>query len=128
MKKISKIENLEHVYVYDFGQNASGVFQIALKGKSGDSIKIIPAELIDENGLANQRATGRSHFYTYILKGEGTEIWQPRFTYYGFRYLQVEGGIPTSEKQNNELPEILKLEMLHNRNSSPESGSFYTSF
>jgi hypothetical protein len=127
VKKIAKIEDLGNAYLYDFGQNASGIFEISVKGNRGDSIKITPAELLDENGQANQKATGRSHYYTYVLKGDGVETWQPKFTYYGFRYIQVEGANPSSSAENG-VPEILELKMLHNRNSSPETGSFQTSF
>ncbi len=128
LKKTNKIEDIENGWMYDFGQNASGIFEISVKGNRGDSIKITPAELLDENGHANQKATGRSHFYTYVLKGDGVETWQPKFTYYGFRYIQVEGAVPKAENQNAGLPEIIEIKMLHNRNSSPETGSFQTSF
>lgn len=128
VEKVSRIQDLENSYLYDFGQNASGIFEVSVKGNRGDSIKITPAELIDENKHANQKATGRSHFYTYILKGDGIETWQPKFTYYGFRYIQVDGVVPESENTNAEIPQIIKLKMLHNRNSSPETGAFQTSF
>ena len=128
LKKTSKIADIENGWLYDFGQNASGIFEISVKGNHGDSIKITPAELLDEKGQANQNASGQPHYYTYVLKGDGVESWQPKFTYYGFRYLQVEGAVPTTENKNTGLPEIVEIKMLHNRNSSPETGSFSTSF
>lgn len=128
LKKTNKIADIENGWLYDFGQNASGIFEISVKGNRGDSIKITPAELLDEKGQVNQNASGQPHYYTYILKGDGVETWQPKFTYYGFRYLQVEGAVPTTENKNIRLPEILEIKMLHNRNSSPETGSFSTSF
>lgn len=128
LKRTSKIDAIENGWLFDFGQNASGIFEISVKGNRGDSIKITPAELLDENGQANQKASGQPHYYTYVLKGDGVEIWQPKFTYYGFRYLQVEGAVPTSENQNKGVAEIVEIKMLHNRNSSPETGSFQTSF
>lgn len=127
VKSITKIIDLENTYLYDFGQNASGIFELSAKGNRGDSIKIIPAELLHENGQANQNATGRSHFYTYVLKGNGIEKWQPKFTYYGYRYIQVEGASPMSSPKDG-IPEIVDLKMLHNRNSSPEVGQFNTSY
>jgi hypothetical protein len=128
VKTSTKIEGINNVWIYDFGQNASGVFEVSVKGNRGDSITITPAELLDDNGQANQKATGRSHFYTYVLKGDGVETWQPKFTYYGFRYIQVEGAAPTAENQKSGLPEIVEIKMLHNRNSTPETGSFHTSY
>ena len=128
LKKTSKIENIKNNWLFDFGQNASGIFEISVKGNRGDSIKITPAELLDENGQANQKASGQPHYYTFILKGDGVETWQPKFTYYGFRYLQIEGAVPNSENNNSGLPEIIEIKMLHNRNSSPATGSFSTSF
>lgn len=127
VKKITQIEDIENTYIYDFGQNASGVFEIEVKGKRGDSIHFTPAELIDEKSHVNQKATGRKHYYTYVLKGDGVEKWQPRFTYYGYRYLEVEGATMTTDVKKD-LPQILDIKMLHNRNSNPEVGSFLTSF
>ncbi|ULT46602.1 family 78 glycoside hydrolase catalytic domain [Niabella defluvii] len=54
----------------------------------------MPAELLTDSGTANQKHTGSPHIYTYILKGDGVEKWNPRFSYYGFRYLQVTGAEP----------------------------------
>ena len=127
-QKITKIEGAENAYLYDFGQNASGVFELTVEGNAGDSIVLTPAELIFEDNSANQRATGRPHYYTYVLKGDGKETWQPRFSYYGFRYIQVDGGVPASENKDSDAPKIVSLKMLHNRNASPETGSFHTSF
>lgn len=128
LKKTIKIEEIRNGWLFDFGQNASGIFEISVKGNRGDSIKITPAELLDENGQANQKASGQPHYYTYVLKGDGVETWQPKFTYYGFRYLQVEGAVPSAESKNVRVPEIVEIKLLHNRNSSPETGSFSTSF
>ncbi len=80
------------VYVYDFGQNFSGWCRLSVKGPEGTSVKMRFAELIYPDGTVNQenlrsaRATD-----TYTLKGQGTEVYEPRFTYHGFRYVQLEG-------------------------------------
>lgn len=126
-KTITKIVEIENAYLYDFGQNASGIFEISIKGNKGDSVIITPAELLHKNGQVNQNATGRSHFYTYVLKGDGIETWQPKFTYYGFRYIQIEGANPSTLLKEG-FPEVVSLKMLHNRNSSPETGEFRTSY
>ncbi len=83
----------DSILVLDMGQNLSGYPEITVKGRIGQRIKLIPGETLTKEGAVNQRQTGRPHFYTYILKGEGTETWHPRFSYYGYRYLQVEGDL-----------------------------------
>jgi hypothetical protein len=107
--------------VYDLGQNFSGIIDISVSGKKGDSVRIIPGELINENGSANQKGSGGPFYFTYILKGEGIEKWQPRFTYYGFRYLQVQC---IAKDSLQKMPEIINVEGLHIRNAATTVGSF----
>ncbi|SEW22339.1 Alpha-L-rhamnosidase N-terminal domain-containing protein [Chitinophaga sp. YR573] len=114
---------VDSIYMYDFGQNASGIIELKVQGHKGQIIKLTPAELINDKKLANQKATGKQYYYSYTLKGEGVETWRPRFTYYGFRYVQVEGATPDTAKQND-LPKIKALSFLHTRNSTPSSGTF----
>jgi alpha-L-rhamnosidase len=111
-------------WVYDLGQNFSGIPQISVKGKKGDTVKIIPAELINADGSANQRASGSPHNYNYVLKGDGVETWQPQFTYYGFRYLQIEGGTPQYEANPLNKPLLINVKGLHTRNSAATVGDF----
>ncbi|MEJ7684552.1 MAG: family 78 glycoside hydrolase catalytic domain [Segetibacter sp.] len=110
--------------MYDFGQNVSGIVRLKIKGNKGEIVKLTPAELIDENKLANQNATGKPYYFSYILKGDGEEVWQPMFTYYGFRYVLVEGAVPDTAKNTASLPTIAELKSLHNRNSNPANGTF----
>jgi len=94
MKRFSPIAVTEPkpgIYVVDFGQNFSGWPEISLSGPNGAAITLTPAELLTEDGLANQKWSGSPYELHYTLKGEGVETWRPRFTYYGFRYVQVEG-------------------------------------
>ena len=111
-------------WVYDLGQNASGIPQITVQGKKGDTVRITPAELIHPDGSANQTGSGKPHYYNYILKGGGPETWHPQFTYYGFRYLQVEGAVPQGEANPNQSPVLLAIKGLHTRNSAATVGSF----
>lgn len=78
-------------YVLDMAQNLSGFPEIKVKGRRGQTVTLIPGESLTEEGAVNQRETGRQHFYTYTLKGDGEETWHPSFSYYGFRYIQIEG-------------------------------------
>lgn len=110
--------------VYDFGQNASGIISLKIKGNRGAIVKIRPDELINEDGDITQKSGGGPYEYNYTLKGDGVEEWQPRFTYYGFRYAEVEIIEPKDTKKKTE---IVELKMLHTRNSSPTVGSFICS-
>ena len=122
VKKIEQTENSQ--YLYDFGQNCSGIIELKVSGKKGSVIKLTPGELITKDKKINQKASGDPYYHSYTLKGEGIEIWRPKFTYYGFRYVMVEGGAPASEKQNPETPEIIDLKLLHTGNSAPGTGEF----
>lgn len=118
----------EHgILVFDMQQNASAIPRITVTGKNGDSIRIIPGELLDSNGKVTQKQTGSPSFFTYILKGGTEEIWSPKFTYYGFRYLQVEGARLKEDKEKPDLPVLKKIESLHIRNAAPDAGSFHSS-
>ena len=107
--------------VYDFGQNASGIIALQVKGNKGARIRITPGELTDSLGNVTQRSSGGPYEFNYILKGDGVEEWQPRFTYYGFRYADVEIDEPQNAGTNTE---VLSLRLLHTRNSAPSAGSF----
>ena len=122
VKKISQPK--PSVWVYDFGQNASGIFRIKVKGKKQDQIMFRPAELITDDGLITQNAVGSPVYFSYTLKGKTPETWQPQFTYYGFRYIQVEGAVPEGEPNPQDLPVILEIESLHTRNAAAKAGSF----
>jgi len=99
--------------VYDMGQNLAGFPSIRVRGKSGQTVKLIVGETLDSQGHVSQKQTGRPHYYTYTLKGEGEESWHPRFSYYGFRYIEVET-----------KAELLDLKSCFIYNSARKIGSF----
>ena len=115
------------VYVYDFGQNASGIVSLKIKGDHGNTVQLRPGEVINQEGFVNQRGSGSPYYFQYTLKGGGEENWSPRFSYYGFRYVQVTGAVPDTAKNENGLPVILALKSLHTRNATPEVGTFVCS-
>ncbi|MDX9752591.1 MAG: glycoside hydrolase family 78 protein [bacterium] len=132
---IQKIQDLQPVgvtqpkpgvFVYDLGQNASGIPWIHIRGPKGKAVKITPAELIHEDGTVNQSASGGPHNYTYTLKGEGAEIWAPRFTYYGFRYIQIEGAVPLDLAKDGEVA-LIGCKGLFTRYSASRVGQFQCS-
>jgi hypothetical protein len=102
------------VRVYDLGQNFAGWPGITVRGRAGASLKLTPGELLGSDGLVSQLSSGGPQWFTYTLKGEGDETWSPRFSYYGFRYLQVEGdGV-----------DVLSVEGRFVRSSAPRIGEF----
>lgn len=81
------------VYVYDFGQNLTGVPRLHLRGGRGEDVKLRFAEVLNADGsvyVENLRtAKATDHF---VLAGKaGGEDFQPQFTFHGFRYLEVSG-------------------------------------
>ena len=79
-------------YVFDLGQNFSGWARLKVNGQAGDEVTMIFAEMLKDDGSAytiNLRSARAVD--TYTLKGGGEEVWEPRFTFHGFRYVQVSG-------------------------------------
>ncbi|WP_165813888.1 alpha-L-rhamnosidase [Terrimonas sp.] len=89
---VSVKEVTQGIYVMDAGQNMAGWVALKVKGNKGTRVTLRFAETLYDNGLVNQENL-RTAAATdvYILKGEGEEQWEPRFTYHGFRYMQIEG-------------------------------------
>jgi alpha-L-rhamnosidase len=86
------------VYVFDFGQNMAGWVRIRVSGPRGTRVQLRYAELVDEKGFINTNNLGTAKATdVYILKGTGVEVYEPRFTYHGFRYVEVTGypGVPS---------------------------------
>ena len=79
--------------VYDLGKNFSGWPELQVTGHPGDTVRMLPGELLNTNGEVTQRSASASKrnpvLFTYTLRGNGPETWHPRFSYYGFRYVQV---------------------------------------
>ena len=78
------------VYIYDMGQNMVGWASLKVKGKRGDKVSLRFAESLRDDGslyLENIRSARVTD--TYVLKGGDEETWQPKFTYHGFRYVEL---------------------------------------
>ncbi len=94
------------VYVYDLGQNISGWARLEVRGPAGSAVTMRFSELLYSDGMINQdnlrTAKARD---IYILKGEGLETYEPRFTYHGFRYIEVTGfpGSPSLDSIRGQL-------------------------
>ena len=104
-------------YVFDLGQNFSGWARLKVNGQAGDEVTMIFAEMLKDDGTAytiNLRSARAVD--TYVLKGGGEEVWEPRFTFHGFRYVQVTG---LKEKPTADTITGIVL-----YSDSPESSSF----
>jgi len=78
--------------IVDMGQNMVGWARLRVSGPAGTTVTLRHAEVLDAKGLfytANLRAAAETVRYT--LKGNGVEIFEPHFTFQGFRYVAVEG-------------------------------------
>ncbi len=83
-----------NVYVFDFGQNITGWVRLCVRGSSGSMVKIRYAEVINSDGTLNTKNLGAAEATDiFILRGDGVEVLEPKFTYHGFRYVEVSGSI-----------------------------------
>ena len=114
------------VLVFDLGQNFAGWPAIEVAGAAGKTVKLIPGELLDENGAVSQRSSGEPQWFSYTLKGGGIERWYPRFSYYGFRYVQVEGAT-THTRAGQDVPRLVSLRGEAVHTSSEAVGIFSSS-
>jgi len=111
-------------WVYDLGQNSSGIISISVKAAKGQSLIVWPGELIDDDSIITQRASGGPFLFGYTAAGHDPETWQPRFSYYGFRYLMLEGAVPEGKPNPKKLPVVTAIAGLHTCNSAPRAGTF----
>ncbi|PXY41812.1 alpha-rhamnosidase [Flavobacterium cheongpyeongense] len=107
VKPISIKATPKGTYILDMGQNMVGWLQLKVKGKSGDQITMKFAESLQADGslyIANLRDAKTTDIYT--LKGEGEEIWEPRFTFHGFRFVEISG-FPTKPTLDNFVGKVV---------------------
>jgi alpha-L-rhamnosidase len=125
---VKKIEELKPVRIFktpkgtlvaDMGQNMVGWVRLKVKGAAGKTITIRHAEVLDKFGefytlnLRNATATAK-----YILRGDAEgETYEPRFTFFGFRYVAIEGITQAELTKENLTGVVVHSEM-------PVSGGF----
>ena len=118
VKPVKITEPEKGVYIFDMGQNFAGVARLRVEGKAGTRVQMRYGELLNEDGSLNDLTTIACHirenWYVehreghprnanqkdiYILKGDGQEVYNSRFTFHGFRYVEVTGypGKPSLE-------------------------------
>ncbi len=117
LKPVALHEPKPGVFVYDLGQNMVGWCRLKLSGPAGITVTLRHAEATNADGTiytANLR--GAPEVDRYTLRGGGAEVFEPHFTYHGFRFVEVTG-----------LAQKPKLAALTGRvfcSSSPEVGRF----
>jgi len=86
-------EHKPGVFIFDLGQNISGVIRLKVKGKAGDKVTIRYAEVLHNDGrLSTENLRCARAVDSYILKGDPEgETWTPAFTYHGFQYVELTG-------------------------------------
>ncbi len=137
LKPVKLTEPKPGVHVFDLGQNFAGWVRLRVQGPAGTRVKLRYGELLYPDGTLNGMTSvcgqikqgGQNYRYDgngapktawqmeeYILKGEGEEVYTPRFTFHGFRYVEVTGfpGQPT----------LGSLEGLRVNSDVPTVGSF----
>ena len=102
LKPVSVSEPAENIFVYDFGQNFAGTCRIKVTGEKGQVVTLRYGEELNGDGMKNRDdevgtiwtenlLTAEATDY-YVLKGDNDgEVFEPEFTFHGFRYLQISG-------------------------------------
>jgi hypothetical protein len=118
------------VTVYDLGQNFSGWPEITVSGPAGSTVKLVTGELLDADGLVTQHSANASpeneNRFSYTLRGGEKEVWHPRFSYWGFRYIQAEGAV-SSEANPGNKPQMQLITGQFIHDAVDTAGSFDSS-
>ena len=121
----TRSEPLPGVIVYDIGQNLTGWAELAVEAPAGTPIEIFYSEKLAKDGTAstdgNALVYGQLQTDYYVAKEKGRETWRPRFSYKGFRYVQI------SAPNRQALPkgvtaEVTRLDVV--RSSVPDTSTF----
>ena len=116
-RTITKVK--DDMYVLDFGQNITGWLRLKVTGERGQQITMRFGEELWPDGKINYYSTGtgwKQQRDIYILKGEGEEIYEPRFTWHGFRYAEIQG--------YSKMPEEKDIEAVVVHTGVEEKGNF----
>lgn len=77
--------------IVDFGQNLVGWVRFSVSGPAGQTITLRHAEVLEHGELGTRPLRHAAQTDRYTMRGEGVETWEPRFTFHGFRYIDLEG-------------------------------------
>jgi alpha-L-rhamnosidase len=105
------------VFIYDLGQNLVGWCRLKLKAPAGTEVTLRHAEVLEPDGsLYTANLRGAPQIDRYTCRGGDEEAFEPRFTYHGFRYVEVSG-LPKKPALRDLVARVF-------HSSSPEVGSF----
>jgi alpha-L-rhamnosidase len=125
------------VFIFDFGENIVGWTRLRISAKRGTAVRLRFGEMLEADGslhtanLRSARATDR-----YICAGDGVEMWEPRFTFHGFRYVEATVGSEGTELRDSAkrcLPSrnlekfrnsVLDLTAIIVHSALPDTGAF----
>ncbi len=113
----------DSTFVFNMGQNLSGFPALKVTGKKGQKLTLWVGEGLKEDGTISQGRSGKPYYFQYTLKGDGIESWQPKFSYYGYQYIQIQN-INYLKANNPELPTVLEITSNFVYNNSGEVGTF----
>lgn len=116
MKPVSCTKAPSGEMIYDFGQNFAGVIHAKINGKQGQTIVFRHAEILFEDELFVKSLRTAKATATY-RSVDGNQVYSPKLTYMGFRYVGVQGI----------SPEDLELSALVLHSELPEIGYFESS-
>jgi len=92
LKPVAITEPTPGTYIYDMGQNMVGWVRLKVKGNAGDKVRMRFVEILNPDGTVYTENLRRAEATdTYTLKGGEEEVFEPHFTYHGFRYVEVTG-------------------------------------
>ncbi|MBN2131326.1 MAG: family 78 glycoside hydrolase catalytic domain [Sedimentisphaerales bacterium] len=93
IEPVARTEPTDGAYVFDLGANFAGFARLLVRNaEPGQKIVLRFAERLNPDGtIYTTNLRGARAIDTYICKGTGKEIWQPRFTFHGFQYVEVTG-------------------------------------
>lgn len=102
----------------DFGVNFSGNPRIRLRQPRGTRLTMKYAEILDSEGNLNPGSYFPKHpADTYVCSGEDGEVFEPRFTYRAFQYMEIYGVVAPVEQEDvdglvvrNDIPKIASFE------------------
>jgi alpha-L-rhamnosidase len=86
--------------IVDFGQNLVGRVRLSVEGPAGTTITLRHAEVLEDGELCARPLRGAAQTDRYTLAGQGVETWEPRFTFHGFRYVEIAGWPGTLERDS----------------------------
>jgi alpha-L-rhamnosidase len=92
LRPISVRQRAPGRHIVDFGQNMVGWARLAVSGERGTHVRMRFAEMLEPDGslhLDNLRTARQLD--TYVVAGATEEVFEPRFTFHGFRYVEVSG-------------------------------------